>query len=74
MNKRQYISITDPRLVYATTRTTPVVLTRTRNEVAKWLKETRLHAKTAPKAIAVKKVGGGYLRTICDNYEMMMPV
>jgi hypothetical protein len=74
MNKRQYISITDPRFVYAGNRTSPVILTRTRNEVARWLKEARKYAKTAPKSIAVRKVGGGYLRTIGNHYDMMMPV
>jgi hypothetical protein len=74
MKKRQYISITDPRFVYAGNRTTPVILTRTRNEVAQWLKDARRHSKNAPKSIAVTKVDNGYLRTICGHYDMMVSV
>jgi hypothetical protein len=74
MNKRQYIRIADPRLAYTGTRTMPIILSRTRNEVATWLKAARQDAKTAPQFVSLKKVGSGYFKKIGGSYDMVMPV
>jgi hypothetical protein len=74
MNKRQFIRITDPKLIFTGSRTTPIVMPITRQEVAKWLRDNRHFAKRAAPIISLARYRDGYVHNISKTYDMVIPV